>query len=101
MDRDRGRLAPRDRPRALYLFNNLTDYVTIVVDGGRNWIVQPGDRVRLSSDEVGPDDWYRCVGRAGVTGTPEPGRHMGDSHGLWAITSSDGAVSLHCEPGPP
>lgn len=58
---------------ALYWCNNPTDDVTIVkVDGRRTWIVEPGDRMRLCSDEVGPDDWYRCVGRAGVTGTPEP-----------------------------
>jgi hypothetical protein len=87
---------------ALYWFNNLTDDVTIQeVDGRRTWIIQPGDTVRLSSDEVGPDDWFRCEGKGGVIGTPEPGRHTGESHGLWVETASGGTVTLYCEPGPP
>ncbi len=86
---------------ALYWFNNLNDVTVEEVDGRRTWIIQPGDTVRLSSDEVGPDDWYRCEGKGGYIGTPEPDHGIGDSHGLWVETAFDGTVTLYCEPGPP
>ena len=85
---------------ALYWFNNLTDVTVEDVDGRRTWIIQPGDTVRLSSNEVGPDDWYRCEGKGGLIGTPEPD-HVGESVGLVVETASDGTVTLYCEPGPP
>ena len=86
---------------ALSWLNNLNDVTVEEVDGRRTWIIQPGERARLSSDEVGPDDWYRCEGKGGFIGTPEAGSHIGESHGLWIETAFDGTVTLYCEPGPP
>ncbi len=70
------------------------------VDGRRTWSIQPGETVRLSADEVGPDDWYRCEGKGRVIGTPEPDR-AGESNGLWVNTAFDGTVTMYCDPGPP
>lgn len=85
---------------ALYWFDALNDVTVEEVDGRRTWIIQPGDTGRLSSDEVRPDDWYRCEGKGGFIGTPEPD-HVGGSDGLWVETAFDGTVTLYCEPGPP
>ena len=46
--------------------------------GPRTWVVQPGQTLTLSADDVGPDDLYRCPGKGGVKGTPEPGHLVGN-----------------------
>jgi hypothetical protein len=85
---------------ALYWFNTNRTGVTLEeVDGQRTWIIQPGDTGRLPSDEVRPDDWYRCEGKGGFIGTPEPD-HVGGSDGFWVETAFDGTVTMYCEPGP-
>jgi hypothetical protein len=87
---------------ALYWFNTNRTGVTLEeVDGRRTWIIQPGDTGRLSSDEVRPHDRYRCAGKDGFIGTPEPDHAIGGSGGLTVETASDGTVTLYCEPGPP
>jgi hypothetical protein len=87
---------------ALYWFNpNRTGVTLEEVDGRRTWIIQPGDTGRLSSDEVRSDDWYRCEGKDGFIGTPEPDHGIGGSGGFTVETASDGTVTLYCEPGPP
>jgi hypothetical protein len=78
----------------------------VIFNGGPNrapttWVVQPGHRLVLSSDEVLPDDRYRCPGKGGVNGTPEPGHGVGGSGGLSVETGADGTVIVTCEPGPP
>jgi hypothetical protein len=87
----------------LYYFNsNLTE--STVEEGGsdgRTWVIQPGDTLTLTADEVGPDDLYRCEGKGGVNGTPDPGHGVGGSGGFSVETASDGTVTLSCEPGPP
>jgi len=65
------------------------------------WTVQPGETLTLSADEVGPDDLYRCPGKGGVNGTPDPGNRVGGSGGLSVSTEQDGTVTVTCEPGPP
>jgi hypothetical protein len=73
--------------------------------GGNNrepktWIIQPGETLRLSKDEVHPDDRWMCPGKGGVTGTPEPGHGVGGSGGFSVEASLDGMVVASCEPGP-
>ena len=71
------------------------------VDGRRTWIIHPGDEVKLSSGDVGPDDLYRCEGKGGVNGTPRPGTGV-VSGGMFSVeTAEDGTVSLWCEAVPP
>jgi len=87
---------------ALYWFNTDRTGVTLEeVDGRRTWIIQPGDTGRLSSGAVRPNDWYRCEGKDGFIGTPEPEHGIGGSGGFTVETASDGTVTLYCEPGPP
>ena len=85
----------------LYWFNtNLTGVTVEESSGRRMWIVQGGDTFKLSADEVGPDDRYRCEVDGGaytVKGTPPLGR------ALWAgdflvATIDRGAVILTCDP---
>lgn len=80
---------------ALYLFN------TNLQRGPKTWVVQPGETLTLSANEVHPDDLYRCPGKGGVNGTPDPGHGVGGSGGFSLETASDGTVTLYCEPGPP
>jgi hypothetical protein len=67
----------------------------------RTWVVQPGETLTLSADEVGPDDLYRCPGKGGVNGTPDRGTGVGGSGGFSVETADDGTVTAYCEPGPP
>jgi hypothetical protein len=84
---------------ALYWFNRIP--VTVMdSDGPRTWVVQPGETLTLSADEVHPDDLYRCPGKGGVNGTPDRGTGVGGSGGVSVETASDGTVTLSCEPGP-
>jgi hypothetical protein len=68
---------------------------------GQTWVVQPGETLTLSADDVRPDDLYRCPGKGGVNGTPPPGAGVAGSGGLSVETALDGTVTAHCEPGPP
>jgi hypothetical protein len=73
--------------------------------GGRDrepktWTIQPGETLRLSADEVLPEDRWRCTGKGGVNGTPEPGRGVANSGGFQVETAADGTVTASCEPGP-
>lgn len=80
---------------AIYLFNaNLQR-------GPKTWVVQPGETLILSANEVHPDDLYRCPGKGGVNGTPDPGHGVGGSGGFGVATEDDGTVTAYCEPGPP
>jgi hypothetical protein len=82
---------------ALYVFN-----ASLSADRApRTWVVQPGETLTLSADEVHPDDLYRCPGKGGVNGTPKPGHGVGGSGGFSVETAPDGTVSAYCEPGPP
>jgi hypothetical protein len=67
----------------------------------KTWVVQPGQTLTLSSDEVHSDDVYRCPGKGGVNGTPDPGHGVGGSGGFSVETDPDGNVTAYCEPGPP
>lgn len=69
--------------------------------GPKTWVVQPGETLTLSADEVHPDDLYRCPGKGGVNGTPDPGHGVGGSGGFSVATEDDGTVTAYCEPGPP
>jgi hypothetical protein len=87
---------------ALYWFNTDPTGATVTETNGRQtWTIEPGDTVKLSADEVGPDDLYRCRGKGGVNGTPDPGHGVGGSGGFSVSTAADGTVTLTCEPGPP
>jgi hypothetical protein len=79
----------------LYWFNS-----DLQMESVKNWVVQPGETLTLQPDEVGPDDEYRCPGKGGVNGTPEPGTGVGNSGGLSVTTANDGTVTVECEPGP-
>ena len=65
------------------------------------WVVQPGQRLVLSADEVRTDDVFRCPQEGGVIGTPPLDHGVGGSGGLSVRTESDGTVVASCEPGPP
>lgn len=76
----------------------------VVISGPREattWIVQPGETLTLTADEVHADDLYRCPGKGGVNGTPPPGHGVGGSGGFSVVTQEDGTVTASCEPGPP
>lgn len=85
----------------LYWFNtNLTGVTVEESSGRRMWIVQGGDTFKLSADEVGPDDRYRCEVDGGaytVKGTPPLGRASWAGDFLVA-TIDRGAVILTCDP---
>jgi len=94
----------------LYLFNsNLTMVPNMQGDEihpsqtpePRTWIVQPGETLTLTADEVGPDDVHRCPGKGGVIGTPDRGHGVGGSGGFSVEAALDGTVTAYCEPGPP
>jgi hypothetical protein len=68
---------------------------------GQTWVVQPGETLMLSPDDVRPDDLHRCQGKGGVNGTPPPGTGVSGSGGLSVMTALDGSVTTLCEPGPP
>lgn len=78
--------------------------VPMIVDDAREprtWVVHPGETLTFSADEVHPHDLYRCPGKGGVNGTPEPGHGVGGSGGFSVETAGDGTVTAYCEPGPP
>ena len=90
---------------ALYVFNsNLTmsseeqESEVPVVHG---WVIQPGQTRTWLAEHVGPLDQYRCPGKGGVNGTPDPGTSVSNSAGLTIETAEDGTVTATCEPGPP
>jgi hypothetical protein len=85
---------------ALYLFNTNLSTSTDEERGPKTWVVQPGETLTLSADEVHRDDLYRCPGKGGVNGTPAPGRGVGGSGGFSVATDDDGTVTASCEPGP-
>lgn len=78
---------------ALYVFN-----ITLFEREPKTWIVQPGEMVSLSADEVGPDDRYRCEGMAAIDGTPPRGTGFGNTSGIEVTTADDGTVTVICEP---
>jgi hypothetical protein len=87
-------------------FAVLLTAAVVIFSGGperapRTWVVQPGHRLVLSAEQVVPDDRYRCPGKGGVNGTPEPNHGVGGSGGLSVETRADGTVIASCEPGPP
>jgi hypothetical protein len=86
---------------ALYLFNTNLTTSREEERGPKTWVVQPGETLTLSADEVRPDDLYRCPGKGGVNGTPDPGHGVGGSGGFSVATDDDGTVTASCEPGPP
>ena len=87
---------------ALYWFNsNLTQATVEETAVVHRWVVQPGQTRTWEPDDVGPDDRYRCPGKGGVNGTPEPGKGVGGSGGFSVETALDGTVTAYCEPGPP
>jgi hypothetical protein len=46
---------------AIYWFNtNLTGVTVEGSSGRRTWVIKGGDTVKLSADQVGPDDRFRC-----------------------------------------
>jgi len=65
----------------------------------QTWVVQPGETLTISADDVRPDDRYRCPRKGGVNGTPPPGTGVGGSGGLSVETALDGTVTARCEPG--
>ena len=87
----------------LYWFKSRPSFGTVDVDERepKTWIVQPGETLTVSADDVRPDDLYRCPGKGGVNGTPDPGHGVGGSGGLSVETAEDGTVTATCEAGPP
>lgn len=86
---------------ALYWLNtNLTGVTVEGSSGRRTWIVQGGDTLKLSADEVGPDDRYRCEVDGGVytvEGTPPLGEASWS--GDFSVATIDpGNVILSCQP---
>lgn len=70
---------------------------TVTLDPGpRTWTVQPGETLKLSPDEVHPDDRYRCVGTF-LNSTPERG-HSVTGGGFDVATAEDGSVTARCAP---
>src|SRR5687767_8781315 len=86
---------------ALYLFNASLTKVTVDGGGGRRtWIIQGGDTVKLSADQVGPDDRFRCEvdgGAYGIKGAPPLGE-VSWSGGFSVATIDRGTVILTCDP---
>ena len=66
----------------------------------KTWIVRPGETLTLPAGAAHPDDLYRCPGKGGVNGTPDPGHGVGGSGGFGVETAADGTVTATCEPGP-
>ena len=66
----------------------------------KTWIIQPGETLRVSAGEVLPEDRWRCPGKGGVNGTPEPGHGVANSGGFQIETAPDGTVTATCEEGP-
>jgi hypothetical protein len=85
---------------ALFSFNFNLTMSTDEGRGPKTWVVQPGETLTLSSDEVHPDDLYRCPGKGGVNGTPDPGHGVGGSGGFSVATEDDGTLTAYCEPSP-
>ena len=67
----------------------------------KRWIIQPGETLRLSADEVIAEDEWVCPGKGGVVGTPDPGYGVGGSGGFSIEVLADGMVVIRCEPGRP
>jgi hypothetical protein len=87
-------------------FAVLLTAAVVIFSGGptrapKTWVVQPGQRIVLSADEVLPDDRYECPRKGGVIGTPPRGHGVGGSGGISVETRPDGTVIASCEPGPP
>ena len=90
----------------LYVFNTNLTGVTLTEGGDRRtWIVQSGETVKLSADEVEAEDRYACEVDGGVytvEGTPSVGS-VSWSGDFTVSTTSDGGgtVILTCLPDPP
>lgn len=61
-------------------------------------IVQPGETLTLSPDDVHPDDSYRCPGLTRLNSTPLAGSGFSDIHGFYVFTAEDGTVTASCQP---
>ena len=87
---------------ALYVYKSRASFGTMDVEREpKTWVVQPGETLSLTADEVGPDDVYRCSGKGGVDSTPDPGTSVTNSAGITVEYGEDGIVTVTCEPGPP
>jgi hypothetical protein len=86
---------------ALYLFNSSLTMSSEDERGPKTWVVQPGETLTLSADEVQPNDSYSCPGKGAVGYTPEPGEGVANSLGIQVTTDIEGMVEVACEPGPP
>lgn len=84
---------------ALYLFNtNLTGVSQLGDEGARTWIIEPGETVTLSVDEVGPNDRYRCAGEeSGVEFTPVSGTESYSEAGGLSVRNAGGTVTALCQ----
>ena len=60
--------------------------------GPKTWVVQPGETLTLSADEVQPNDSYSCPGKGAVGYTPEPGEGVANSLGIQVATDLEGTV---------
>ena len=86
---------------ALFLFNRIP--VTVIdSDGPRTWIIEPGETLTLSADELGPRNHYRCAGEeSGIDFTPERGTEYYSEAGGLSVRNANGTVTAYCQPGPP
>jgi hypothetical protein len=68
---------------ALFLFNGML--TTEAERSPRTWVVQPGDTLTLTADEIHADDRYRCTD---------------DDEGVDIEFAADGSATVTCG-GPP
>ena len=71
--------------------------------GAGAWVVQPGETLTLSPEEVHPGaypaDEYICPGKGRVVGTPEPGQTFVNGR-LVVETLAGGSVTAGCSDTP-
>jgi hypothetical protein len=80
---------------ALYWFNsNITQ--SAVEHGPHTWVVQPGETLTLSADEVHPKDSYICPGHPEIHFTPHEGTGYTEEGGL-SVATTDDSVTVSCE----
>jgi hypothetical protein len=81
---------------ALYWFNSNLTQSTVEGRGPKTWLVQPGETLTLTPDEVRADDRYRCPGHPAIDFTPHEGTGYTEEGGL-SVATTDDSVTVSCE----
>ncbi len=87
---------------ALNWFNTNLTMSTDQERGPKTWLVQPGETLRVSADDVLLDDRFDCAGEGFTTGGQRYGDVLNAPDSLaWTavIVDEEGNVTLRCQPG--